>query len=380
MSVIVSKTRIWTEPNKSIKVEGEYKDRTMSSVKIRLKYTLYLDDSTGYDGYAMYVTPTIAGTQKSKITLKSTSISEWYGDPIEKYTSWYTISVARDVTSVSVKSLFSHQNDSNVTKTGTLSIPEYLAESKIGNIEEFNIDDTLTIPITKYVDTYIDNLDVTLNGTKITTRTAITDGYKLTFTEEEKTTIKSALNGLQGDFIFTLSSYDGSTLIGSSNTSAKGTTLDIVPLDSYYKSETGYKYAINGLVDTSLEDGLQVNGKLYLNGVNVGKEVFALSNYKTSAISNFTRGMCRKKNDRVVISFVGNITASKNTETVLFNLPDELIPSGVVRDINVIATSSSSVVVGYGYVRITGEVCVRFPTSAISTSYDIRLNGVYDID
>jgi hypothetical protein len=37
-------------------------------------------------------------------------------------------------------------------------------------------------------------------------------------------------------------------------------------LDSYCKSETGYKYAINGVVNPDLDDGLQVEGKIYLNG------------------------------------------------------------------------------------------------------------------
>lgn len=37
-------------------------------------------------------------------------------------------------------------------------------------------------------------------------------------------------------------------------------------LDSYSKSNTGYKYAVNGIVNENLDDGLQVYGKLYLNG------------------------------------------------------------------------------------------------------------------
>ena len=44
-------------------------------------------------------------------------------------------------------------------------------------------------------------------------------------------------------------------------------------LDSYSKSSTGYKWAINGIVDETLDDGLQVNGKLYLNGEDITKIV-----------------------------------------------------------------------------------------------------------
>lgn len=40
-------------------------------------------------------------------------------------------------------------------------------------------------------------------------------------------------------------------------------------LDTYCKSNTGYKYAINGMVNTELDDGLQIFGKLYVNGIEM---------------------------------------------------------------------------------------------------------------
>lgn len=106
---------------------------------------------------------------------------------------------------------------------------------------------------------------------------------------------------------------------------------------------------------------------------------YDLTEYKASAVSTIARSKCVEKNKRVVLSFVGTITASKNAETVLFQVPNEITPK-TIRDFNVIATTSSAVVVGYAYIRSTGNVCVRFPTSAISTSYDTRINGTYDLD
>lgn len=50
---------------------------------------------------------------------------------------------------------------------------------------------------------------------------------------------------------------------------ATGQIPDGKVLDGYNKTATGYQYGINQIPDTSLEDGLQVNGHLYLNGYDL---------------------------------------------------------------------------------------------------------------
>lgn len=40
-------------------------------------------------------------------------------------------------------------------------------------------------------------------------------------------------------------------------------------LDTYMRANDGYKYAVNGVVDPNLKNGLQVNGSLYLNGQEI---------------------------------------------------------------------------------------------------------------
>ena len=59
---------------------------------------------------------------------------------------------------------------------------------------------------------------------------------------------------------------DGITNIPFNQTSYVNSTIeDGYVLDSYVKSSNGYKYAINDVADDSLAEGLQINGKLYLN-------------------------------------------------------------------------------------------------------------------
>lgn len=132
------------------------------------------------------------------------------------------------------------------------------------------------------------------------------------------------------------------------------------------------------IVDGNLTYDADKDAEIEAEKEKCGAE-YDLTEYKASAVSTIARSKCVEKNKRVVLSFVGTITASKNTETVLFQLPNEITPK-TIRDFNVIATTSSAVVVGYAYIRSTGNVCVRFPTSAISTSYDTRINGTYDLD
>ena len=103
---------------------------------------------------------------------------------------------------------------------------------------------------------------------------------------------------------------------------------------------------------------------------------YNLANYKVSGLT-ILRSSCIKKNNRVVINFVGTISMPANTTTTLFNLPTALQPS-TTRDFVAFGQSSNTDgYVGYGYVTEGGLFQVRF-NQAIS-SY-IRFSFVYDLD
>ena len=83
---------------------------------------------------------------------------------------------------------------------------------------------------------------------------------------------------------------DGITNIPFNQTSYVNSTIeDGYVLDSYVKSSNGYKYAINDVVDDSLDEGLQVNGKLYLNKNDLGEVINVInssfSSLKTNAVA-----------------------------------------------------------------------------------------------
>lgn len=154
----------------------------------------------------------------------------------------------------------------NCTAEETITLDNILRGSKLGTIDTFNINDTLTIPISKYVSTYTDNLLVKVGDTTIKTINAISNNYSLTFTATEKTAIKNLMTSPQIIVTFELQTYNGSTLVGTSIQNAICTDLDQPIMFTFHKTATGYQIGINGIVDTSKEDGLQIFGKLYING------------------------------------------------------------------------------------------------------------------
>ncbi len=76
-------------------------------------------------------------------------------------------------------------------------------------------------------------------------------------------------------------------------------------LDNYVKTNTGYQYAVNGPVDKSLEDGLQVHGKIYLNGAEFtggggGSNVNVVDNLtSTSTTSALSANQGRVLNQKI---------------------------------------------------------------------------------
>lgn len=154
----------------------------------------------------------------------------------------------------------------SVTTSQDIALDTIPRASSLNTIQNFNISDTITISINKYVSTYTDNLLVKVGDTTIKTINAISNNYSLTFTATEKNAIKNLMTSPQIIVTFELQTYNGSTLIGTSIQNAICTDLDQPIMNSFFKNATGYIVGINGVVNTSLKNGAQVFGELYKNG------------------------------------------------------------------------------------------------------------------
>lgn len=143
--------------------------------------------------------------------------------------------------------------------SGTATLGTIPRGSILGDIEDFNIDDTINISITKYVETYTDNLVISCGETTIKTINDITNNAEVSFTEEEKNVIRSLMTSPKLELTFTLTTLNGTETLGSSIETARVSSFDKPIAFNVRKTDSGhYRWAFNGLVDDANESPLQV--------------------------------------------------------------------------------------------------------------------------
>lgn len=156
--------------------------------------------------------------------------------------------------------------------SGTITLDTINRASKLQSISNFDLNDTIIIGIDKYVISAVDTLQIKIGDTLIREVTNIANGYELTFSDTEKTTINSLATNPQVSLIFLLTTVNGGTTLGTSTQSVLVTLLDKPMFREIYQKENGkYQVAINGFVNTEINDVLQVyddNGNL-LNGKTI---------------------------------------------------------------------------------------------------------------
>lgn len=223
-----------------------------------------------------------SGTFGGTITIDGTSYS------VSKYGSWAwgdwrTVGSASKTVTHNENGTKAINISANLKQTGTSMAGTYTASgtatldtinraSKLNVIDDFKLTDTITINITKYITTATDKLQIKLGDTLVKEINNITNGYELTFTSSEQTTIKNLMTSPQATLIFLLTTINGETTLGTSTQSATVTSLDKPIYRNVIKKENGhYQVAINGVVDTTINDVLQVyddDGNL-LNGKTI---------------------------------------------------------------------------------------------------------------
>ncbi len=236
----------------STKVEGTNQSKVTASVQIKKS------GSSSTQG-------TFSGTLKIDGTSYSISKYDSWA-----WGSWHTVGSKTKTVTHNADGTKSISISANLTQTGTSMAGTYKASgtakldtinraSQINEIGDFSIDDTVTISITKYVSTFTDNLVISSGGTTIKTINSIVDGYSLTFSETEKNIIKGLMTSPKINLLFTLTSFNGTTEVGSTSVVAEISSLDKPVIWHYSKKDNGhYQMAINGTVDETNESPLQV--------------------------------------------------------------------------------------------------------------------------
>lgn len=95
--------------------------------------------------------------------------------------------------------------------------------SILGNIANFTIGDTITIPITKYNSSYSDTLNIYVGSTWIKKVEGLTNNQKVSFTSSEITACYNAMPYVTGaSFRFVNTTYNGANVVGTSEKVATG--------------------------------------------------------------------------------------------------------------------------------------------------------------
>ena len=116
--------------------------------------------------------------------------------------------------------------------SGSVAIPDIPRASKFGTIENFNVEGTIVIPLTKYVDTWKDILTIKLDDAVIKTIDGVINNQEVTFTSEELESIYNLMSDTNSkSFSFEIVTMNGDKQVGTTQiTTAIGNITDANPL------------------------------------------------------------------------------------------------------------------------------------------------------
>ena len=271
---------------------------TASNCDCRIVWSSTKNDSNNTSNVTATVQIKKTGSSSTSGTFGGTITIDGTSYPVSKYGSWAwgdwrTVGSASKTVTHNENGTKAINISANLKQTGTSMAGTYTASgtatldtinraSKLNVIDDFKLTDTITINITKYITTATDKLQIKLGDTLIREVANITNGYELTFTTTEQTTIKNLMTSPQATLIFLLTTISGDTTLGTSTQSATVTSLDKPIYRNVIKKENGhYQVAINGVVDTTKSDVLQVyddEGNYYPNKVLLSTAAYPVAN------------------------------------------------------------------------------------------------------
>ena len=151
--------------------------------------------------------------------------------------------------------------------SGSVAIPDIPRASKFGTIENFNVEGTIVIPLTKYVDTWKDILTIKLDDAVVKTIDGVISNQEVAFTSEEIETIYNLMsNSNSKSFTFEIVTMNGDKQVGTTQiTNATGSITAANPLLTSFVYEDVNQTTLAVTNDSSKI----VNGKSTLRVKNI---------------------------------------------------------------------------------------------------------------
>ena len=285
------------------------KQRSGASMKYKIKISIAAITGASYFGYPIYSKIYLDGSLKDSATLKSASPSRG-SSAIVYETGWITISNKTTGTTNLKVNLYSGSGSSrNNNYTYSMAVDE--AKSSIGSVSNFNIGDTIKVPVTKYNSSFRDNLRIYYGGESVAVRGNYKSNTAVTFTDDELADIYSKMSTLKsGTFTFRITTYTDDSMetgLGYDETTAKGSITGAAP--TFDASQITYK-------DTN-SDVTAITGNnqhIVQNQSTLQLTVTAATGNKGATISKYEatlNGVTKSRTSAGSFSF-GSINASSN--------------------------------------------------------------------
>lgn len=230
-------------------IQYEHK-RSGTDMMYRFAWKVWLKNSTSYYYNGLKLKLFLNGGQID-VTVKSYNKNQT-GWSYSGTTDWYLVEKKTSGTVPFYAQLYDTNTNTTEKTSSTYSLAVDGATSVLGTIADFDVENGVTIPITKYDSSFTDKLVIGYGtNTLIKTINGITNGAKVTFTSAELTNIFNLMSTTKSaTFTFTLYTSSGSTSIGNTFTTAKGSISNANPTFSAsnvtYQDTNSTTYNVTG--------------------------------------------------------------------------------------------------------------------------------------
>ena len=234
----------------------------------------------------------------------------------------------------------------NCTGSGSFTLPTISRISDITAVNGSNTSDELSVNYTEYVASYTNNLIISFNNSTIQTISNYTSGASFTLSDSALNTIYSSITTAKtATLSFMIQTYDGSTLLGNSDTVSKtlnindsNPTLGAVTYrdsNSATSEITGndqYIIRNNSILEVTVND-LEALNSATLSSITVaGGGVSQTRNLSgsTDASEVFNLGVVNQSNDFTLTVTLTDSRGFTDTKTINILVYDWLLPTAVI--------------------------------------------------
>ena len=338
--------------------------RSGSDMQYRFSYKVWIN-SGGWFYNAIKMPIYLNGTNVATIQVKTYNNNET-GWTYSGTTGWYTVSNKTSGTTSFYAELvdtggYAQANWNKYDTSATFNLTVDPAKSVLGSVANFTIGNAIPISITKYSSSFTDNLVIKYGSTTVKTVNGITNGASVSFTTAELNTIYSLMSTVNsGTFSFEITTYNGSTSVGSSSQSATGSITGASP--TFTSSNITYKD--NNSTTTA------VTGNNQYLVQNLSKLLVTI----TSATGN--KGATISKYEATLNGVTKTITSAGNIDYGVINSGSNLTLSVKVTDSRGNTATATKTIQFLPWALPTGIITLKRKNNYEDTSY-LKIQASY---